>query len=299
MDAETIEQEAQQQAGGTPAAAPPPAAQATPQTPPATPATSAPSQSLFELPQGVDPATVKLPEGSKYATLGEAMKAQNEAISARDRAAAELQQLKERVGEYSGAPVDETGNPVDYQVAVPEQYKDVLDTSDPMFNVFTDVARELGVSQQQFDGMVARGLLPWATEMFKANTNKEQAALAEHYGGPAQRDAVNGQITSWVQTLTNNDPEAMQEMQQLGILGGRVATLFLERLHRAATQPNIAPQIKGDSTQPNVGQVRHDPATIRDPRGAGQLERAVQASIPKQAQGPGAPTVVIGGDRTQ
>ena len=84
-DAETLEAQVDEgtvQTQEPPAGDPPQTTEGEPQA-----QESAPSEpELYKLPAGVDARNVRLPDGSKYATVGAVLDAQNEAIAALERA---------------------------------------------------------------------------------------------------------------------------------------------------------------------------------------------------------------------
>jgi hypothetical protein len=237
----------------------------------------------------VDPATVKLPEGSKYKTVGEALRATNEAIAARDRA-------NEQLKGFRGAPVDQQGNPVPYELPVPEGFEEAIDREDPFYGKFQETMRRHNASQDVVNELMP-DFVQYMQDVFKGNVERDQAALAAHYGGTTQRDAVQGQVAQWVAEQTRDpqtgaaDPETMRLLQEVGVLAGQSATLLLERLSGAANRATVSPTIKDDVPASNLGEMRKDPGLLSDPRKMGEFERQIQANTPKK-QGGGASVVL-------
>jgi len=159
-----------------------------------------------------------------------------EAIAA--KASKSFKDTQQKLGAFTGAPVNEDGSPADYELAVPQGMESVvsgIDKENPLLQTFQNLCRESNVSQEFFSKVLSTYLEHEVPNQI-AMLQEEKELLGPH------ADQLLQGIAEW--GVANLDADGQQTLRN-GIYdagSARMAKMFIEHF---ASGPKVPTSNEG------------------------------------------------------
>ncbi len=134
--------------------------------------------------------------GGKYANLGALVDGYSSSSGEAKKIAAERQALEAKLAGFTGAPVDDDGNPVDYNFELPEGFEEA-GINENVLAAVNEIGRKHGASQDFMQDLFANAWAPAIAELTTGNLTESMAMLAEHFGSEEARDQKLGEVLDW------------------------------------------------------------------------------------------------------
>ena len=203
-------------------------------------------------------------QGGKYRTL-EAM------TDAHKSAQHTIQELKERMGGFAGAPTDEAGNFSGYEFTLPDGWDGELDADSPEMTAFVEFGKRNNMSNDVAQDALENVLIPVLQGLAAATHEEVQASLATEYGSAELAAQAVEESFSWA--APHMSPKGLERLKSLGSHPDAVPVLTELKASLTATKLGRGEVGGADAVEKRYFELLHDPTTAGDTNKSAELAR--------------------------
>lgn len=235
-----------------------------------------PNAALGGDPEGAGPEAgyehefLKTYQGGKYRTVEDMSKAHASAQTA-------IQDLKGKLGGFNGAPADEAGNFLGYDLTLPEGWEGEIDAAGPEMESFKEWGKRHNMSGEAAQDAFENVYLPLIAGVQSALKEDNANALTALYGSAEVANEQTRGAFEWAAGLLRNSPDAIEQLREAG--SNYLIVPVLHSLREAIQSNRLG---RGDAGGAKSADARYqellsDPRTAYDPALSAELTQLANA----------------------